>query len=262
MSTRIPLLGDITRPVDFISQRQVFRIEELEQAYRDMGRSAASAQATVRYHVKAGRLFVVRHGVYTRTSGWDPWLIGSRLTADAVISHDGALSHWGCTGVGHRVSFITATRTGVTRFNEVIYQSLRVESGWLLGEVATVERFGQPLQVTSLARTLVDCLALLSRGPEPVELFELFRSTARATDPAVMMRHARQYDSPLLMSRLAFFLSSTRSDLTTRQLHTLEREGLPAPDYFQRTTRSKKDTIVSRWNLIVPPALLRAANKR
>jgi predicted transcriptional regulator of viral defense system len=258
MAKRLKFPGEFDRPVDFISHHQVFRIEDLEAAYVAMGREKDSAAETVRYHLKAGRLFCVRRGVYTRTSAWDPWLIASRLTPDAVVSHEGALSFHGHIELEHQLSFLTALRTEVTRFGEVIYQPLRVEPDSLYVEVQELERYGQKLRVTSIERTLVDCLGLFSRSPAPLELFGLFKSTAEFTNPVKMIKVARQLHNRSVCSRLGLFLCGSHRQLPERELGWLQADSLRTPEYFQRTTRTPQDQLVSRWNLIVPPALLYA----
>ncbi len=49
-------VGVAPTPLDFILQREVFRLDEFEAPYRQMKRSPESAKATLAYHVKSGRL--------------------------------------------------------------------------------------------------------------------------------------------------------------------------------------------------------------
>ena len=58
--------GPLFRPVDFIAQNPVFRLEEFVAAYRDMERSPRSATEELKYHVKTGRLLNLRRGLSTR----------------------------------------------------------------------------------------------------------------------------------------------------------------------------------------------------
>ncbi|MDP1826476.1 MAG: hypothetical protein Q8L48_24620 [Archangium sp.] len=51
---------DALNAADFISQHQVFRLEEFETAYRRLGRKPSSARAALAYHVNRGRLWLVK----------------------------------------------------------------------------------------------------------------------------------------------------------------------------------------------------------
>lgn len=243
-------------PLDFIVQHSVFRLQELEAAFLAMGRPAENAVRSAEYHIAQKRLFSVRRGVYVHTTWVDPWLLASKLTEPVVISHDGALSFHGLTGVGHRVSFMTSARTSTARYNDIVYQPLRVSERRLEHAGSKkFEREGQPLFVTSLEHTLVDCLALLSRAPPPVELMELFRGSVATADPGRMISHAISLESPLLVSRLAHFLSWARFDLEPRHLQKLNASCAKTPTYFHRGGRTSGDRFVQRWNLVVPPDL-------
>lgn len=248
-------LGSPLSPLDFILQNPVFRLEEFVAAYGKTRRSSERAGDALAYHVKEGRLLNVRRGLYVQAGGFvDPWLIASKLADEVVISHDGALSFHGVTGLGHRVSFMTRSRTSVVRFNEVIYQPLRVSKrSILMGEA--FERCGHELLVTPLSTTFVDCLASLDRSPPPVELLELFKRSMGGLDPTRMISHALRSKSPLVVSRLAFFLTCARCDLETSDVQRLNGHGVKVPTYFQRSARTEDDSLIPRWNLIVSPEL-------
>lgn len=73
-----------------------------------------------------------------------------------------------------------------------------------------------------------------------------------------MVQHALTHDSPLVVSRLGFMLSCTRGqDLPTAARTKLEAHMLQRPDYFRRSRRTKQDSLLPRWNLILSPALWR-----
>ena len=248
------LLAPVT-PIDFIEQHPMFTLEEFQAAYGKRRESSKSAGDALAYHVKEGRLLNLRRGLYVHADQFvDPWLLASRLADDVVISHDGALSLHGLTGLGHRISFMTSTRTRVLCFNEVIYQPLRVSRN-RMRNAEEVEWGGQTLRVSTLSSTFVDCLENLDRSPPPLELLALFKKSIRNLDPSLMISHALRFKSPLLVSRLAFFLTCVRCDLTTSDVRDLNGHGVQVPTYFQRSARTKHDSIIPRWNLIVSPEL-------
>jgi predicted transcriptional regulator of viral defense system len=238
-------------PFEFILENPVFRFEEFVKDYRVTGRSG-SAAGVLAWHVKTGRLDHLKRGLYVHGRTWvDPWLIASKMVKDAVISHDGALSFHGATGVGHRVTFMTRERATPVTYNDIIFQPLRSRA-WVWSEV---ERGANRLRVTPLSIAFVDCLTHLELGPPPEELFNLMVSVASTLDVQAMIDHALRTESPLVVSRLAFFLWCSRCPLSDEQLHSLASKGVRVPTYFQRKERTKGDAIVARWNLIVSPEL-------
>jgi predicted transcriptional regulator of viral defense system len=99
------------RPKDFFAQRSVFRLDELRAALLSSGeRSPATVGAILKQHVGAGRLINVRRGLYAvvppaadaASYRVDPFLVASRLTRDAVISHHAALEMLGKAYSGPR----------------------------------------------------------------------------------------------------------------------------------------------------------------
>lgn len=243
-------------PLGFIFQHSAFRLEELEAAYRSMGRPASNARKVLQYHVARGRLVNVRRGVYATIEFVDPWLLASKMAKEVVISHDGALSFHGLTGMEHQVSYMTTERTTGAIYQEMIYAPLRVtESRLQRAGAEHFEREGQPIWVTSVARTLVDCLSLLERAPPPIELMGIFIACSKSADANEMIRHAYSFDSPLLVTRLAFFLTCARFDLRKAQWEELARRGVKDTTSFLRSARTDEDCSVPRWKLIVPPDL-------
>lgn len=126
-----------------------------------------------------------------------------------------------------------------------------------IGGILERKRSGQPLFVTSLELTFVDCLALLERAPPPEELIVHYGQRAKSLDHRAMIQHALGFDSPLLVSRLAYFFICARVGLDGPDKHLLETHGAQRPAYFLRTARSEEDRFIRRCNLIVPPDLLR-----
>ncbi|MDP1826922.1 MAG: hypothetical protein Q8L48_26855 [Archangium sp.] len=255
---RLPWTGT---PLEFFALHPVFLLEEFEAAYENMGRSSdtrspRSAAKILAWHVKEGRILNVRRGLYVRADHFDPWLLASELADDVVISHDGALSFHRVTGLGHRLSFTTSSRTSGFVFDEVIYQPLRLKEP-RIGGILEGKRSGQSVFVTSLELTFVDCLAVLERAPAPEELIVHFGQRVKSLDHRAMIRHALDLESPLVVSRLAYFFICARVDLDGPEKYLLETHGAQRPTYFLRSARTEQDRFIRRCNLIVPPDLLR-----
>ncbi len=161
---------------DFIARNPIFRFETFVAAHTADGRSPATSAAILRYHVKTGRLHNMRRGLYASVGPLDPWVLGSRLTRDAIIAYDGALSFHKLAGLGHSISFATKERSKPFSWNEVVYSGIRPV--YLPDDVEGCERSGQVLKVTSIECTLVDLLDRLDLAPEPLELYECFERSA------------------------------------------------------------------------------------
>lgn len=242
-------------PAQFIAGLPVFRAAEVEAWYRETKRRPAAARRMLGWHVAQGRLQVVRRGVYAqRDPGLhDPFVVASCLTDDAVVAYDGALALHGVAGAPYRTTYLTARRTSVLRWNDCIFQPVREPIA--TRRIETVTILGREVRVTTLEQSLVDCLTRPDRAPEPAELAWAFPEARSRVEVALLIRLAVETSSPLVVSRLAFCLSCGGGAVTPAQEATLVRRGLQRPDYFHRAWRTKQDELVSRWNLIVPPAL-------
>ncbi|PZR11112.1 MAG: hypothetical protein DI536_18415 [Archangium gephyra] len=239
------------KPSAFIAQNPVFTLDELRAAYRHMGRDPRSAQEIVSYYLAQGTLLLVRRGLYAHPTWVDPWRLASRLTPDAVIAYDGALSFHKLTGVGHSLHFASTRRTPRLNFNDILFDVVRVET---LPPHETVSVNGDPVRVTSLERTLVDSLDRLDLSPDLKTLWNAFRSAPRV-DPKKLLQHLKKLNrGPLLASRLGLFMEA-RKEVDHDLSLALKNLALRAPAYFDRANREKGMEIISRWNLIASDVL-------
>lgn len=239
------------KPSAFIAQNPVFTLDEFRAAYKTMGRDPASAQELVSYYLAQGTLMLVRRGLYSHPTSVDPWRLASRLTPDAVIAYDGALSFHKRIGVGHSIHFASTKRTPQLIFNDIVFDVVRVEE---LPPHDKVSVNGDVLRVTSLERTLIDCLDRLDLAPSTKELWNAFKSAPRL-DSRKLLHHLKKLQrGPLLASRLGLFLEA-QPQIDTDLRMKLGELGLQAPAYFDRSKAEKGMRIISRWNLIAPEEL-------
>ncbi|MFZ5472059.1 MAG: type IV toxin-antitoxin system AbiEi family antitoxin domain-containing protein [Myxococcota bacterium] len=254
--------GPIEEPFkasQFIARNPVFRFDDFVEAHTASGRSRATSIALLRYHVEAGRIRSVRRGLYAANTHWvDPWVIGSRLTHDATIAFDGALSFHGLVGLGHHISYVTRERPTHFIFNEVVY--LGVTGREMEEGVVTVERAGQELRVTTRERTMVDLLDRLDLAPKPVELWKLFEK-AGALDVEQMVHYATRLHNRVTAARLGFFLLGLKGT-TPADLRKLQRLRPRSPAYFERSSRRMGDPYLRDWNLVVPRPLYERSRER
>jgi hypothetical protein len=121
-----PAPSSALKPADFIEQHSVFRFDEFLEAHAAFGASANTTKALLQYHLKSGRLKRPRRGLYTHDADVDPWLLGSKLSADAVIAYEGAMSFHGVWPLAHSIPFFTQERGRQFAFNDVIYRPTEV----------------------------------------------------------------------------------------------------------------------------------------
>ncbi len=251
----------------FFRRHPVFTTDELAVHLASRGRASARTRETLLgYHVKAGRLLRVRRGLYAvvppgadpESFPVDPYLIASRLTADAILSHhtalefhDRAYSAWQhLTYLAARPSSPLTFRSHVfrgTRFQEALARSRNTTHG-----VLTAERAGLPVRVTSLERTLVDVLDRprhsggweeIWRSLESVEFFNI----EQVVDYALLLCNATT------AAKVGFFLEQHREVLMvqSRHLQTLRQHRPRQPHYVDAATNGR-GRFVPEWNLVAP----------
>ena len=253
-SENLPSL-ELWSPAQFIAKNPVFTLDELRAAYVQMGRNPNVARDALNYHLAQNRIFTVRRGLYAQAGFWDPWALAARSAPDAIIAYDGALSFHGLGPAVFSVHFISSRRIQFVH-GDVVHTSVSPPKGhdhcWEDAE----SRSGQPIRVTTLPQTLVDCLDRLDLSPPVEELWTAFQAVTEL-DPADLLSALKNREGgQLLASRLGLFLSGN-SRTPERLITELQKRSLRAPAYFQRTARTKRDQIVNRWNLIVPEPLFK-----
>lgn len=246
-----PGVLDAWKPSAFVAQNPVFTLDELRAAYKTMGRDPSSAQEIVSYYLAQGTLMLVRRGLYAHPRAVDPWRLASRLTSDAVIAYDGALSFHKRIGVGHSLHFASTKRTPQLIFNDIVFDVVRVTE---LPPHEHVNVNGDTIRVTSLERTLIDCLDRLDLAPSTKELWNAFRDAPRLDSRKLLQHLKKMQRGPLLASRLGLFLEAQKQPDTDLRMK-LGELGLQAPAYFDRANAEKGMKIISRWNLIAPDEL-------
>jgi hypothetical protein len=235
------------KPAEFLARNPVFRVEEFTRAHSDGTRSPRTISASLAYHVRQGHLFNPRRGLYTSTRGVDPWVLGSRLTPDAVIAYDGALSFHKLAGLGYGMSYLTEHRSAPFHYNEVAYTPVKVPLLRHGPDIEIRERAGQALRVTSLARTVVDVLDRLDLLHDPVDLLRTLVET-RGLDFDAMLAHVKHLGRRVTAGRLGLYLCSHR-DAPRSVLFALEHLIPTSATYFDRRQAGEGHHFFGRWEI-------------
>ncbi len=251
----------------FFRRHPVFTGDELAEHLSSGGETGARTQESlVAYHTKTGRLVRVRrglfavipHGADSESYPIDPFLVASKLTSDAVLSHHTALEfHGRAYSVWRHVTYQASRPLETLTFRRHIYQGTRFpESLVRAGEeqfgVSTVERAGMSLRVTSLERTLVDVLDRphLSGGWE-----EILRSleTVEFFDLDSIVEYVLLLGKATTASKVGYYLEEHREPLMVeeRHLEALRSRRPKQPHYVDRK-RGRDGRLVAGWNLVMP----------
>ena len=251
----------------FFRKHPVFTGEELATHLSSLGEVGGRAQeALLAYHQKTGRVVRVRRGLYAVIPAGanpdsypvDPFLVATKLTRDAVLSHHTALEfHGRAYSVQEYFTYSASRPLNPVTFRSHVFrgarfpQALRSVKSEYFG-VSTGERAGMELRVASLERTLVDVLDRpdlsgsweeIWRSLESVEFFDLDK----------IVEYALLLGNATTVAKVGFFLKQHREPLMVedRYLKALHDLRPRQPHYLDRTKR-ESGRLVSEWNLVVP----------
>jgi predicted transcriptional regulator of viral defense system len=250
-----------SRPRDFFATHRVFTHEEFVAAHTAGGRSAHTSNALLAQHIAAGRLLRLRRGLYApvppgvegSAHAPDPYLVATKLRADAVVAYHAALAfHGRAYSVWRRHTYLTRERARPFRFRGEEYQPVQAPAALreredLAGGVLVRARAGGEVRVTSLDR------------PEHGGGWEeIWRSLEMIeyVDVAEVVRYARLLRSAVTAARVGFFLEVQRESwmIEDAELARLEELAPRQPRYLGAAREPGR--LVARWNLIVPLEVL------
>ncbi len=258
------------KPLDFFAQHPVFRAEEFVAAHTASGERSPQTSATIlKQHVATGNLIHVRRGIYATVprgvdpadTAVDPYLLTTKLAADAVVAYHAALQfHGKVYSDWRRFQFLTGSRLRRFTFRDLEFVGVQAPAVVRSlpdfgGGVQERPHAGGVVRVTTQERTLVDVLDAphrcgsweeVWRSLEMIEFFDL----------DAVVSYVTKLGSGLTAARLGFFLEQHREDLMVEEhdLDALRALGPSQPRYFDAKRQSGK--LISQWNLIVPFFLL------
>ena len=262
------------KPTQFFGQHPVFRFEGFRAAHQATGdRSPETTASVLKQHVAAGNLLNVRRGLYARvpegadpaTFRVDPYLLASRLSADAVIAYHSALALLGkAHSLSQRLTYLTGRRAKPFQFQDTEFVPVLAPSSLrklphLGGYLREERRQGLTVRVTGYERTLVDVLDAPQHGGGWEEIWRSLEGI-EFFDLDAVVDYALRLGSALTIARVGFFLEQHRDELLVedRHLESLRAHAPIQPQYFERRHR-KGGKMLPRWNLIVPENVLTRA---
>jgi predicted transcriptional regulator of viral defense system len=257
------------RSVDFFETNPVFTHGEFVKAHTKGVRSERTSNNLLARHLASGRLLRVRRGLYATVprgvdperASVDPYLVATKLAADAVVAYHASLQfHGRAYSVWRRFHYLTCERKRPFLFKGMEFIPVQVpvtiRSLPNLGGGVIEKRYaGGLVRVTTLERTLVDVLNASDKGGgweeiwRSLELVEFF-------DLEAVIEYALKLGSALNVARVGFFLEQHRDELMVEDKHldALRAHAPLQPRYLDGKRASGK--LFNDWNLVVPVPVL------
>ncbi len=253
----------------FLSSRPVFTRQEFRDTVSP-GQPFSSSDSLLRYHVSTGRVRHVAPGVYAamplhlnpKTFRPDRLLVASRIRADGVLAFHTALE---LHGLAYSESAETQllskgrpgelkTSVGTVRF-VAQPMALRRSAAELDGTVI-IDRRGLDMRVTTVERTLVDCVERPDLAGGIEELSNSLQMV-RAFDVRALADLAIARENQSLVGILGCWLESRREDLFVddKVLSDLKRSAPSVPRAVLGATPQAGEAH-PEWNVVLPNEFL------
>ncbi len=253
----------------FLRKHPVFTSKELDDHLSAMATiGPRRRESLLNYHRKTGHVILIRRGLYAVIPSGsdpdsypvDPFLVASKLTADAVLSHHTALEVHGYThSVREHLTYSASHPVPPVTFRSHAFRGVKFPEALCRAEkedfgIINADRSGLEVRVTSLERTLVDVLDRpdlsgsweeIWRSLEAVEYFDLDQ----------VVEYALLLGNATTIAKVGLYLEQHRKSLMVEERHLkpLHDHRPRQPHYLNSPRKSGK--LVANWNLVVPVEL-------
>jgi len=252
----------------FLQTHRVFNLDQAVRALSPVGGRKATLER-LNYAAGRGKLKKLARGVYASvppgaepaTFQPDRFLAAAALRPDALFSHHSALELLGAAHSEWRLCTAYSARRPQAfdldglelRFMSHPQRLMRQEPAELGTRV--VHRLDSELRVTGPERTLLDGFRRPDMVGGPAELVESAAGFPVLELP-LLFDLLNAFGQKLLWAAVGWFLDTYRETFFVSEddLFYVEKHVPKAPLYFARDQRG--GTLVRRWNLIVPDAIL------
>ncbi len=259
---------------DFFALHKVFTFKELELSLvskKDLSAKNSTLYNLLTYHQKQCHILRIRRGLYysipkgtdSAHSSVDPFLIASKMAEDSVIAYGSALDlHGKLHSMQSRMIYLTKKRVMASfDFRDMKYQAVAISSalkaaGKETFGVQSIDRFGQPVFVTSLERTLVDVLDRPYLCGSWEEIW-LSLESIEYLDMDQVLKYAILLANSTTIAKLGFFLETHQEALMVPD-HYLEelRKHCPAKPHYMDRNQNQPQKMIAKWNLVIPLSLI------
>lgn len=255
----------------FLESHSIFTLEELDgflSTYRTG--NVNTRKSLLSYHKKRGRVLSIRRGLFaTIPKGFDrmtyrvdPYLLASKLTPDAILSHHTALEVLGkAHSMTRNITFVSTSKVDPLEFQNISYQRVTVhrkltERNMEAFGTTIITRKDAEILVTGFERIMVDLLSRPDLGGGWEEIWRSLESI-EYFDLDTLYEYLLLLDNTTTFAKVGFYLEQHRDALMLDEsfLQKLEQHKPKSPHYIQRQNR-KGCTLLHRWNLLVPGELV------
>ena|SRR3989338_2676183 len=254
----------------FFKKHPLFHSKELVEYLQSSGEfNQNTLKAALQYHLTKKHLARIRRGYYVVTNDYFPGvhiesdylLIAGRMAQDAIISYHTAMEfHALAYSVSSIIYFNSDERIGKIVGEHGQYQrsghpsALKPDNVFL--ETKRHDRSGMDIRVTTVERTLVDCLHRPDLAGGLEEIWRSFESI-NFLDITRLIRYALQLGNATTIAKLGFFLEQHQEHFSVKeaQLDQLVQHKPISRHYMEKSSKGSVKNL-SRWNLIVPLAVI------
>lgn len=252
----------------FFAKYPVFHYGELrDYLSQEAPYNETTLKTLVQYHINKQHIARIYRGYYAVVSDLksqgtiteDPLLIAGRFADDSIIAYHSALSyHAMAYTILDKIFFLTKKRASFEHSN-LTYRAINhpspLKTDNYFVETKLYDRQGLDIRVTSVERTLVDCLhkPQFSGGWEEIwraaDMIN-FVDSQHIIDYALLLKNAST------IAKLGFYLEHNQAQLNVDEstLKILEKKKPKSTHYM--TKDDKYNRHVKRWNLMVPEYIL------
>lgn len=230
-----------------------------------------SAKALLVYHEKMNHILRIRRGLYAvipilqrqqKSFQVNPYLIAGRVTEDSILGYHTALDLQGFAySAFNHFYYFTRRQVRPLEFQSNTFCAVSFPKPLVLSKkenfaVTTVNRDGLDIRVTSIERTLVDCLSHPAYSGAWDEIWSSF-SMVPVLNLDIVVEYALLLDNATVTAKVGFFLEQHREqfNVTENYLKSLEAK-IPSNKHYLERSKRMTGKLVKRWNLIVPETVL------
>ena len=237
---------------DFLKLR-CFRFED---AVRLVG-SENAASTILRQYIKKGYVVKIRRGLYAAVNLLDhepaasQYLIASKLTDTAVVSHHAAFAYH---GYANQVSY-TISVSSETKFNAFSFQGFRYHR--LAPQIRQgVIQADDGARITDVERTVLDSINDFEKEMGFEELIQCI-SSIPVLDEERLAAYLADYDKCFLYQKTGFILEHFQNELSISDRFLAlckERSGSSSRYLMNEISKDRMD-FTNKWHLTIPKSL-------
>jgi len=253
---------------EFFEHHTVFRYEEFASFMQSQGIDRPESwRQLLNYHKKAGNLIHIKKLLYAvkqKKDGWvDPFLIASKATPDAIISHHSALELHGLAySTFTQIHYLTLRPIDSFIYENQMFRSVKFPKELIKINstefgLETFERQDMLVKLTGIERTVVD---ILDRSDLGGGWEEIWRSLDNITylDLSKLIEYTLMLNNSTVVAKVGFFLDQRPVHFRGESKYIDELlQHIPKKPHYMNRSRREGGKYIKKWELIVPEEIIR-----